>query len=68
MDESSGGAFFGGAAENGASFTTTFVFDRRLDADWIYAADFAARSNAVYLSRYSGKVVMIDSAGEPRRR
>jgi hypothetical protein len=27
----------------------TFGFDERLDADWIYAADFAANSNAAYL-------------------
>jgi hypothetical protein len=35
--------------------------------DWIYAADFAARSNSVYLAGYSGRVVMANSAGEGLR-
>ena len=35
--------------------------------DWIYAADFAARSNSVYLASYSGRVVMANAAGEGLR-
>jgi DnaJ domain len=35
--------------------------------DWIYAADFAAHSNSVYLAGYSGRVVMADSVGEGLR-
>jgi len=42
----------------------SFGSDERFDADWIYAADFAAYSNAVYLGSYSGRVVMIDAEGE----
>ena len=45
----------------------TFGFAERLDADWIYAADFAAHSDAVYLGSYSGRVVLIDSEGEARQ-
>jgi hypothetical protein len=33
----------------------------------IYAADFAAHSNAVYLGSHSGRVVMIDPEGEARQ-
>jgi hypothetical protein len=51
----------------GAEFTITFGFGDRLDADWLYAADFAAHSNAVYLGSYSGRVVMLDSEGEARQ-
>jgi DnaJ domain len=51
----------------GADLTMTLGFDERLDADWIYAADFAAHSNAVYLGSYRGRVVMIDPEGEARR-
>jgi DnaJ domain len=62
-----GGALFGSAGENRAGFTLTFGFDERLDADWICAADFAARSNAVYLGSYSGRVVMLDPEGEAQQ-
>jgi hypothetical protein len=51
----------------GNQFTIAFGFGERLDADWIYAGDFAAHSNAVYLGSYSGRVVMIDSEGEARQ-
>ncbi len=51
----------------GAQFTMTFRFGERFDADWIYAADFAAHSNAVYLGSYSGRVVMIDPEGGARQ-
>lgn len=33
-------------------------------SDWIYAAGFAADSDAVYLAGYSGRVVLVDEKGE----
>ena len=36
-------------------------------ADWIYAAAFAAQSDAVYLAGYSGRVFLIDGRGEAKR-
>ena len=45
----------------------TFGYGEQICADWIYAADFAAYSNAVYLGSYGGRVVMIGADGEPRR-
>jgi len=45
----------------------TFGFGEQFEADWIYAADFAAYSNSVYLGSYSGRVVMIDGEGEARK-
>lgn len=33
-------------------------------AGWIYAASFAANSDAVYLAGYSGRVVLVDEKGE----
>ena len=33
-------------------------------SDWIYAAGFAAGSDAVYLAGYSGRVVLVDEKGE----
>jgi hypothetical protein len=52
----------------GSAFTVMFSFGSELLArDWIYAADFAARSNSVYLAGYSGRVVMADAAGEGLR-
>ena len=45
----------------------SFGFDERFDADWIYAADFAGCSNAVYLGSYSGRLAMIDAEGEARQ-
>ncbi len=36
-------------------------------ADWVYAASFAASSDAVYLAGYSGRVVVIDENGEAMR-
>ncbi len=55
--------------DSGASkFTVRFSVGSELFAcDWIYAADFAARSNAVYLAGYSGRVVMADPDGEGLR-
>ena len=59
----------GGAScsSNEATDFMTFGFGEQVYADWIYAADFAACSNAVYLGSYSGRVVMIDSDGEARQ-
>lgn len=36
-------------------------------ADWIYAASFAGRSNAVFLAGYSGRVIVLSESGEPLR-
>jgi hypothetical protein len=38
-------------------------FDEGLTTDWIYAADFAAHSNRVYVGSYSGRVAMLDPDG-----
>jgi len=67
-----GGSAFGGAQgieldRGGAPFAITFGFGAGLEADWIYAADFATHSNAVYLGSYSGRVVALDSEGEARQ-
>ena len=52
----------------GSKFTVMFSIGGELLAcDWIYAADFAAHSNAVYLGGYSGRVVMTDPDGEGLR-
>ena len=36
-------------------------------SDWIYAAAFAAQSDAVYLAGYSGRVFLVDARGEAQR-
>lgn len=36
-------------------------------SDWIYAAAFAAQSDAVYLAGYSGRVFLVDDRGEAKR-
>ncbi len=47
---------------------TTFFREMERDAaDWVYAASFAASSDAVYLAGYSGRVVVIDENGEAMR-
>jgi DnaJ domain len=52
----------------GSKVTVMFSFGGELLAcDWIYAADFAAHSDAVYLGGYSGRVVMTDPDGEGLR-
>jgi hypothetical protein len=49
----------------GSKVTVMFrVGGELLACNWIYAADFAAHSNAVYLGGYSGRVVMADPNGE----
>ena len=35
--------------------------------DWVYAASFAAGSDAVYLASYSGRVVLVDHNGQGQR-
>jgi DnaJ domain len=51
---------------NGSGKTTIrFDFGGELSAcDWIYAADFCARTNSVYLAGYSGRVAMLNQDGE----
>jgi hypothetical protein len=52
----------------GSKLTVMFGAVNELYAcDWIYAADFAAGSNSVYLAGYSGRVVMANAAGEGLR-
>jgi hypothetical protein len=52
----------------GSKVTLMFSIGGELLAcDWIYAADFAAHSNAVYLGGYSGRVVMVNPDGEGLR-
>jgi hypothetical protein len=36
-------------------------------ADWVYAACFAAKSEAVYLAGYSGRIMLVDRNGEAVR-
>jgi len=36
-------------------------------ADWIYAASFSGRNNSVYIASYSGKIVQLNSEGQPIR-
>jgi len=53
---------------SGAKATIRFDLGGELFAcDWIYAADFRARSNSVYLAGYSGLVAMLDQDGEAVR-
>ncbi len=52
----------------GSKVTVMFSIGSELLAcDWIYAADFAAHSNSVYLGGYGGRVVMADPDGEGLR-
>jgi hypothetical protein len=66
-DRASGGAAGGAGFDDGVRPSINFGFARGFDADWIYAADFAAHSNAVYLGSYSGRVVALDPDGEARQ-
>jgi hypothetical protein len=43
------------------------VVSETFAADWIYAAAFGAESNNAYLATYTGRVVLIDSKGVPKR-
>jgi hypothetical protein len=49
----------------GMSFSATMSIQvsERFASDWIYAASFAAATNAVYLAGYSGRVVQVDDNG-----
>ena len=48
----------------GVEFTISEGVDEFYASDWIYAAGFAARSDAVYLAGYSGRVVLVNGKGE----
>lgn len=48
----------------GIKFTISMVSDEIYAAAWIYAAGFAAKSDAVYLAGYSGRVVLVNDKGE----
>jgi hypothetical protein len=53
---------------DGGKATIRFDLGGELFAcDWIYAADFGARSNSVYLAGYSGLVAMLNQDGEAVR-
>ena len=49
------------------SFGMSMVGREKDAADWIYAAAFAAGSDAVYLASYSGRVVLVDQNGNGLR-
>ncbi len=51
---------------NGVTITATMTMHASeiYAADWIYAADFAANTDSVYLAGYSGRVILVDSNGE----
>lgn len=52
--------------KDGVGFTVSIGMevDELHAADWVYAAGFAAASDAVYLAGYSGRVVLVDENGE----
>ena len=54
---------------DGIRFTVSFGLhvEERHASDWIYAAAFAAQSDAVYLAGYSGRVILVDENGEAKR-
>ena len=43
------------------------VVSESFAADWIYAAAFGSDAESAYLATYSGRVVLIDSNGVPKR-
>ena len=51
---------------DGETFTLSFGMsaDEAYASDWIYAAGFAANSDASYIASYSGRVVLINEKGE----
>lgn len=49
------------------TFSMQMSVSESFAADWIYAAAFAAGSNNVYLATYTGRVVMVDETGVPKR-
>ncbi|NLH88633.1 MAG: J domain-containing protein [Firmicutes bacterium] len=50
----------------GITFTTNISMriSGSYACDWIYAASFAANSDAAYLAGYSGRVILVDEHGE----
>ena len=54
---------------DGIRFTVSIGLhvEERHASDWIYAAAFAAQSDAVYLAGYSGRVILVDEKGEAKR-
>jgi len=58
------GILSGDGTSRGIGVSVTFGFGAGWDADWVYAADFAADSNAVYMGSYSGRVVALTRDGE----
>jgi hypothetical protein len=53
----------------GITFTTNISMriSGSYACDWIYAASFAANSDAAYLAGYSGRVILVDEHGEGLR-
>ena len=51
---------------DGETFTLGFAMsaDEVYASDWIYAAGFAANSDASYIASYSGRVVLVNERGE----
>ena len=54
-------------AAGGFKFRCFTTVSELYACDWIYAASFAAHSNSVYLAGYSGRVVLVNQAGEALR-
>lgn len=50
-----------------ANVEVRMVVSESVAADWIYAADFAARDDSAYIAGYSGRVIAIASDGTPKR-
>ena len=50
----------------GETLTLSFGMsaDEAYASDWIYAAGFAANSDAIYIASYSGRVVLVNEKGE----
>ncbi len=57
------------ALEHGITITIGIQFgaSEQFASDWIYAASFAAGSDAAYLASYSGRVVLVDQNGKGQR-
>lgn len=51
----------------GFEVTISMGVSEKSAADWIYAANFAAGDNRLFLAGYSGKVVEVSEAGTPAR-
>ena len=57
------------ALRQGATVTIDVQFggSEQYACDWVYAAAFAAGSDAAYVASYSGRVVLVDDTGKPQR-